>query len=131
MKIATIIARILVGGMFTFSGLNFFFGWVSMGGVEGEHAKAFMTALFMSKMFIPIKIVELAGGLTLLGSIFLRRFAPLGLLLLGPVNTVIVLYHIFMDPKGLLLPLILLLLQGFLLFAYRDHFRGILEPEKE
>jgi putative oxidoreductase len=67
---------------------------------------------------------QVLGGLILL----LGRYVPLGLTLLGPVIVNILSYHIFMDPKGLPIALVVAVLALFLLFRYRANFAGLLRP---
>ena len=63
-----------------------------------------------------------AGGLFLIG-----KYVPLGLLLLGPVIVSALLYHILMDPAGVLPALVAGLPGLFLLFAYRTAFAGLMK----
>ncbi len=69
-----------------------------------------------------VKGVELAAGLLLLSN----RFVPLALALLAPDVTAIALYHLLLDPAFLGLVPVIAGLEGFLLWAYRGGFRGVL-----
>ena len=51
---------------------------------------------------------------------------PLGLTLLGPVIVNIMMFHIFMDRKGIGLALLILILSLFLLWQYWASFTGLL-----
>ena len=64
------------------------------------------------------------GGLLLL----IGRYVPLGLTLLGPVIVNILLFHIFLDPSGLPMALVVAVLALFLLWRYRANFAGLVKP---
>jgi hypothetical protein len=87
-------------------------------GLAGDYMKA----LFVSHYFYVVAVLQIVGGAFLL----VGRFVPLGLTLLGPVIVNILCFHIFLDPKGL--PLALVVAAGglFLLWAYRHAFAGLL-----
>ena len=84
----------------------------------------FVKALFMSKYFYVVAVLQIAGGALLL----LGRFVPLGLTLLGPVIVNILLFHIFLDPAGLAVAIVVGALALFLLWAYRSAFSGLIKP---
>ena len=54
-------------------------------------------------------------------------FVPLGLTLLGPVIVNILCFHIFLEPKGLPIAVVVSALALFLLWAYRWAFRGLIQ----
>src|SRR5207249_5981174 len=123
MKILTIIARSLLGLIFIVFGLNAFLHFISMPPPQGLAAD-FMKALFMSQYFYVVAVLQIAGGaLCLLG-----RFVPLGLTLLGPVIVNILLVHIFLEPKGLPLALVVTAVALFLVWAHRQAFAGLVKP---
>ena len=124
MKIATIIARVLLGLVFLVFGLNAFFHFVPMPPPKNE-AGAFMGALFSSGYLYAIKCFEVAGGLLLL----IGRKVPLGLTLLGPVIVNILFYDIFLDHSGLPMGIVVAALALFLLRAYRSAFAGLLASD--
>jgi putative oxidoreductase len=122
MKIATIIARVLLGLVFFVFGLNVFFNFIPMPPPPKNEAGAFMGALFSSGYLYAIKCFEIAGGFLLL----IGRKVPLGLTLLVPVIVNILLYDILLDHTGLPLGIVLAALSLFLLWAYRTAFAGLL-----
>lgn len=126
MKIVALIARVLLGLGFAFSGLAFFFHWVPAQLPSEPNAAAFAGALFSSGYIVPVKALEAAGGLLVLSG----RFAPLGLLLLGPVIANILLFDIYLDRKGLPIGLLVAVLSLIVLFQYRSAFAGIFKPAK-
>ena len=122
MKIATIIARTLLGLIFVVFGLNAFFNFIPMPPPKGELAGDFMKALFVSHYLYAVKCFEISGGLILLSG----RFTPLGLTLVGPVIVNILFFHMFLDPSGLPLAFVLVMLALFLLWRNRSAFAGLL-----
>lgn len=124
MKIATIIARSLLGLLFVVMGLNIFLNFIPMPPPPEGPARNFMMALFMSHYFWVVGALEVAGGALLLTG----RFAPLGLTLLGPVIVNIVCFHLFMEPSGLPMAIVVAGLALFLLRRHREHFSGLVKP---
>lgn len=120
MKIAALIARILLGLLFVFAGLNGFFQWFK-GPMPTGPAGQFIGALFASHMVYAVSALQVIGGVPLL----IGRYIPLGLVVLGPVIFNILLFHIFMEHTGLPLAIVVAIL-WFLVFArYRQNFAGI------
>jgi len=122
MKIATIIARTLLGLVFVVFGLNAFLNFIPLPPPKGELAGEFMKALFVSHYLYAVKCFEISGGLILLSG----RFTALGLTLVGPVIINILFFHFFLDPSGLPLAIILAVLALFLLWQKRSAFAGLL-----
>ena len=84
-----------------------------------EQGRAWETSLQEAKFFLPLlKSVNLVGGLLLLFNL-----APaLGLALIAPVMTVIVLFHATINPQSLPVAIILVVLGAMLVWAYRDRY---------
>jgi len=124
MKIATIIARSLVGLIFVVFGANMFLHFIPMPPPPEGPARDFMTALFVSHHLYVIGALQVAGGLLLLTG----RWAPLGLTLLGPVIVNILAFHVLMSPAGLGMAVAVSTLTLFLLWGYRENFAGLVKP---
>jgi uncharacterized membrane protein YphA (DoxX/SURF4 family) len=124
MKYAIIIARILLGLVFVVFGSNAFLHFIPMPPMQGQ-AGAFIGALVSSGCIYVIALLQVIGGLLLLIG---ARFVPLGLTLLGPVIVNIMLYHIFLDPSGLPMAIVISILTLFLLWVYRYKFPAIFQP---
>ena len=123
MKYAIIIARLLLGLVFVVFGSNAFLHFIPMPPMQGQ-AGAFIGALVSSGYIYVIALLQVVGGLLLL----IGRFIPLGLTLLGPVIVNIMLYHIFLDPSGLPMAIVISILALFLLWVYRYRFPAIFQP---
>ena len=116
------VVRIILGAVFLIFGLNGFFGFIPMPQVS-DSAGAFLGALAASGYFFPVlKVVETVSGLFLLTA----RFVPLALVLLAPITVQIFLYHIFLDPGGLMLAILLIASNIFLAYSYRGSFQSVL-----
>jgi putative oxidoreductase len=124
MKYAIIIARVLLGLVFVVFGSNAFLHFIPTPPMQGQ-AGAFIGALISSGYIYPIAILQVVGGLLLLIG---GRFVPLGLTLLGSVIVNILLYHIFLDPSGLPVAIVVSILALFLLWVYRYKFPAIFQP---
>ncbi len=91
MKIASTVARYLLGLIFLIFGLNGFLHFLPSPvppGIAGQ----FLGALFVSHFLAVVFLLELIPAILLL----LNRFVPLALVLLGPVIVNIVLFHALM-----------------------------------
>jgi putative oxidoreductase len=122
MKVLTIIARILLGLLFVVFGSNIFLHFIPMPPLPATLAGDFSRALMESHYIYVVGALQVIGGLLLL----IGRYVPLGLTLLGPVIVNILLFHIFLDPSGLPMAIVITLLLLFLVWRYRDAFAGIL-----
>jgi len=122
MKIATIIARSLLGLIFVVFGSNMFLHFIPMPPLPEGPARDFMSALFGSHYLYAVGALQVVGGFLL----FTGRWTPLGLTLVGPVIVNIVCFHAFMAPAGLPLPMVVSGLALFLLWNCRKNFPGIL-----
>ena len=121
MKIATLIARSLLGLIFAVFGLNIFLHFIPTPPPPEGPARDFMTALFVSNYFYVVGALQVVGGVLLL----LGRWVPLGLTLLGPVIVNILCFHVLMAPAGLPMAIVVSLLALFLLWRYREHFADL------
>jgi uncharacterized membrane protein YphA (DoxX/SURF4 family) len=128
MRYLPVIARVLLGLIFLGAGI---FGMLLALGVlpmpaEKQHpseaAAAFMAGLFKSGYLFPlIKATEIVAGALLLAG----RFVPLALILLVPIVVNIFFVHAVLMPEGLPMAVLLVVLESYLGFAYRDSFRGL------
>ena len=121
MKILTLIARLLLGLIFFVLGLNGFLNFLSMGPMPSGLAGQFIGALMLSHYFWVVAALQVAGGALLL----VNRFVPLGLVLLGPVIVNILCYHLFLNPTGMALAIVVTILWLIVFYGHRQHFSGI------
>ena len=123
MKIATIIARILLGLVLVVFGSNAFLHFINAPPMSGP-AGAFITAMYDTGYLKVVASCQVLGGLILL----IGRYVPLGLTLLGPVIVNILCFHIFMNHEGWQLASVVAALALFLLWRHRANFAGLLKP---
>jgi putative oxidoreductase len=118
-----VVARVLLGLVFTIFGLNFFLGFLPQPPPPSGQAGVFLAGLIASGFIMPvIKVVEVGAGLLLLGN----RQVPLALTLLAPIVVGIVGYHASLDPAGLPVALGVLALELYLAWSYRAAFAPML-----
>ena len=124
MKIAVLIARYLLGLMFTVSGLNGFLHFIPQPPPPPGLAMQYMSALSASHYLTAVFLLQLIGGVLLLAN----RYVPIALVLLGPVIVNIILYHSLMEPKGIPPGLVTLALWLLVFSSVRSAFAGIFAP---
>ena len=124
MKIATIIARVLLGLIFVVFGSNFFLHFLGNPPPPPGLAGEYFHAVSASGYIYVIGAFQFIGGLLLL----IGRFVPLGLAILVAMIVNIWCFHIFMAPEGFAPAIVVTVLELFLLWRYRDAFAGILRP---
>jgi putative oxidoreductase len=116
MKITALIARCLLGFVFLVFGLNGFLHFIPqppMTGLALQFVMALALSHFMAVVFL----------------LLINRYVPLALVLLGPVLANIVLFHAFMAPAGLPLPIILSVLWLLVAYYHRAAFFGLFQPQ--
>jgi putative oxidoreductase len=120
MKIAALIARILLGLVFVVFGSNAFLNFIPAMLPPGQ-AGQFLTLLMDSHYVLAISVIELVGGALLL----IGWYVPLGLVLLGPVIMNILLFHLLLYHPGLGLACAVFVLWLLVFLRNRRHFAGI------
>lgn len=122
MKIVTVVARMLLALPFLVFGLMWFFTEPPSKEGYPPDARAFLEGLDVTGYMWPVvKVIEVAGGALLVAG----RYVPLALALLAPLVVNIVLFHAFLHPEGLAIAAPIGLLEAFLIWRYRDAFRGL------
>lgn len=121
MKIAALIARILLGLVFFVFGLNGFLNFIPMRQLPAGTAGQFLAALIASHYVFVVSALQVAGGALLL----VNRYVPLSLVLLGPVIVNIFFYHLLMERSGLPLAIVVVILWGIVAFRHWQYFSGI------
>ena len=122
MRIAGIIARLLLGLMFTVFGLNGFLHFLHQPPPSGL-ALQYFVVMSQSHIMMFVFAVQLLCGLLLLAGVFV----PLALTLLGPVIVNILLFHITMAPAGIGPGLLATVLWFIVFFSVFASFRPILQ----
>jgi putative oxidoreductase len=123
MKIVAAIARVLLGLLFVFSGLNILFQFLPAPPPLTGPAGDFVKALMVSHYIYVVGMLQVLGGALLL----IGRFVPLGLTLLGPVIVNILLFHLLLEPKGIPIAVSVSVLALIVLWYHRGSFAGLLK----
>lgn len=126
MRIASTVARYLLGLVFLVFGLNGFFHFIPMPpptGVAGQY----LGALFLSHFLILIFLLQLIPAILLL----VNRYVPLALVLLGPVVVNIFCFHAFMAPSGLPLATLAVVLWLLTFLNVRGAFSSIFHARRD
>jgi uncharacterized membrane protein YphA (DoxX/SURF4 family) len=116
-------ARVMLGLVFTVFGANKLLHFLPQPPMSGPPAE-FFSALFATGYMLPlIATTEIVAGVLLLSG----RFIPLALTLLAPVIVNIIAFHLFLAPSGLGVPVLVLALELYLAWTYRDVFAPMLQ----
>ncbi|RYZ18214.1 MAG: DoxX family membrane protein [Chitinophagaceae bacterium] len=125
MKILNVIVRLLLGAMYIFASVSYFFFMdpSKMPPMEGDLLKANEGFAAMGYLFPLIKSLELICGLALVTGFFV----PLAAVVIFPVTLNIFLYHVFLTPSAdqLVVPALMLLANLYLFYAKREHYTGV------
>lgn len=118
------VARVVLGLVFFVFGLNGFLHFIPQPAKPPpEGAAAFIGALLKTGYMFPL----IMGTQFIVGVLLLsNRFVPLALALIAPVIVHILAFHIFLSPSGIGVALVVLLLEAYLAWAYRESFRPML-----
>lgn len=119
----TMVARILLGLVFTVFGLNGFLNFLPPPELP-EAAVPFMTGLASTGYFFPLlKLVEVVAGIFLLAGLFV----PLALILLAPIVVNIAMFHFLLAPGEWWMGVLVVVLEIIVARGYWDSFSGVLE----
>ena len=121
MKIASTIARYLLGLIFLVFGLNGFLHFIPMPPPKGVLAGQFAGAIFASHYWVVVFGIQVLGGVLLL----VNLYVVLALVLLGPVIVNIVFFHALMAPEGIPLATVVVILWAILAVRYKQYLSPI------
>ena len=120
MKIAVLIARILLGLVFFIFGLNGFLQFMKAPlppGLAGQ----FLGALMQSHYVMLVSAVQVVGGALLL----INRYVPLALTITGPLIVNILAFHAFLLLEGASMAIVVAILWGIIFYYHRQSFAGL------
>ncbi len=121
MRTAISVLRILFGLLFLVFGLNGFLHFLKMPPIPAP-AGAFFGALGATGYMIPLLFAtQILGGILLV----IGLLVPVGLAILAPVVVNIILFHIFLDPAGLPLAIVVIVVEAILTGWYWQSFASM------
>ena len=122
MKIATHVARFLLGAVFFVFGLNGFLKFITLPPMPAE-AGAFLGSMATTGYLMKVvKGTEVVCGALLLAGVAV----PLALVMLTPVVVNIVLFHVYLTPPKDVVPaFVYLALHLFLVWRYRAYYKPL------
>lgn len=123
---ATLVTRVLTGLLFTVTGLNGFLNFMPAPdpSTMAPAGVAFTTALYATGYMLQLSSgVQVVAGVLLVAG----RFVPLALAVLAPMVVNIFLIHLFLEPSGMVIALLVVAAEIGLAWAYRDKFRPMLQ----
>ncbi|SMD22763.1 hypothetical protein [Lentzea albidocapillata] len=125
-RYATVVTRVLTGLLFATTGLN---GFIMFMPAPDPSTMAPEGVAFSGALYATGYMLQLASGVQLLSGILLiiGRFVPLALALLAPMVVNIFLFHVFLEPSGMVMALLVVAAEIGLAWAYRDKFRPMLQ----
>ena len=121
MKIALIIVRILMGLLFLFASITYFFKLITPPELTGA-MKTFCTGMEASVYMMPtVKAIELFCGLAFVAGLFVRLAA----ILISPIIINIILVHVFLSPEQLPFGIALVLANLFVIYCHRESYKPL------
>jgi uncharacterized membrane protein YphA (DoxX/SURF4 family) len=120
-RTTSIVQRVL-GFIFLAFGLNGFVHFIPQMKMPNPALEYFVGLAATGYMLPLLFITQAASGALLIVGLFV----PLAIALLAPVIVNIFLFHIFLAPGGLPVAIIVVALEVFLAWAYRDSFAPML-----
>jgi len=125
MKIASVVARYLLGLMFTVFGLNGFLNFIHQPPPTNPLAIQFFVAVGASHFAAFFFAVQLIGGLLLISGFFV----PLALTVLAAELYNILAFHLTLAPASIAPALVACVLWILVFLQYRNSFSGVLAPK--
>ncbi|CAM3345763.1 DoxX family protein [Flavobacterium longum] len=126
MKIAIIIARVLMGVMFLWASAAYFLNWVPEDYVPPKDVATYMTGISTVHLMDIVKTIELLCAICYLAG----RYVALANVVLLPITFNIVLLHALIDPGTVAMAVAILVVHVFLLYAYRNHYTGVFAAKR-
>jgi uncharacterized membrane protein YphA (DoxX/SURF4 family) len=123
-KIATTVVRVLLGLLFLFASITYFFELITPPPKTGA-IRTFNDGLDAAVYLMPlVKTIELLCGIAFVTG----RFVPLATVLIAPIIVNIVLVHAFMAPEGLPIALFAAFATAFVAYQHRESYKPLFVP---
>jgi uncharacterized membrane protein YphA (DoxX/SURF4 family) len=120
-----LVLSILFGLMFINAGLNKFLEYMPMPEEMPAGLLELNNAFESIGWLMPlVGVMEVIGGLLFM----LKRYQPLGAVVIFPINVGILLTHIVNVPSGLPIALILMAINLWVIYEHRDKYMPMIRP---
>ncbi len=117
----TNIVRILLGLILIAFGVNKLYSFIPLPQPSAEAAKFMGSMADTGYVITIVAIFEIAIGLFLL----IKKWVPFVLLLLVPLSLNILLFHLFLDVPAIGTALLVVVLNGILLYKHRQKYKPL------
>lgn len=118
-KKVILVVSILFGLMFINAGLNKFFNYIPVPADLPEKMMKAMAAMMEIGWLMPlVAVAEIVGGVLFM----IPKFRALGAIIIFPVMVGILLTHLFIEPSGLPMTLVLLAINIWIIFENREKY---------
>jgi putative oxidoreductase len=124
MRIASTIARFLLAFIFILFGLNGFLHFLPQPPPPSDLAGQYFAVMFKSHYLMFVFALQLISGVLFL----FRRTVPMALTIAGPLLVNILIFHLLMDPHGIVPGLVATALWFIIFWQFRAAFYGIFFP---
>ncbi len=122
MKIATLIVRILLGGMMLFASLSYFFNFGPEQPKPSGDLATMMAGFMAAKYIFPVaKTIELLAGLTIISG----KFMKIGVVVLMPISINIFLIHVMVTKTDIPIGAGILIANLFLIYANWNSYKEL------
>jgi len=125
MKMAAMVARYLLGLMFTVFGLNGFLNFIPQPPPANPLAIQFLVSVSQSHFAVFFFAIQVLGGLLLLSG----YFVPLALTLLAAELYNILAFHLTFDPPSIAPALVASALWVVVFLQHRESFSGVISAK--
>jgi hypothetical protein len=119
-KVLDLLPSVLVGALYLFGGLNFFFNFTPMPPMSGDPG-VFMGVLFSSGILKVVKVLEVIGGALIL----IPGKRALGLTILAPISVNILLFELCLAHQPGV-GIALMVLSAIIAYQEKDKFKALL-----
>jgi putative oxidoreductase len=123
LKIASLIARILLGALFVFGGSNHLFNFFGKQPLPPGAAGQLIGGMIDTGYMNFVGVMEVIGGLLLI----VNQFVPFGLTILGPIIINILVFNALVMPKAIPVSAIMIVLWLLGAWPFRSIFFPLLQ----
>jgi putative oxidoreductase len=127
MKIASLIARLLLGALMVFAGANHVFNFLPQGPMPSGVAGQLLQGMIGSGYIAFIGVCEVIAGLLLL----INRFAPFALMVLAAIIVNIFVVDVLVMPKALPVAIVVTILWILAAYPVRSVFLSLLRQRAD